>query len=112
MLEVAEEEGDAEYLAAHAQRPEDAEVKESFEVYWRAWHALRFDRQYGAFGGETPISFVALDAYARRYGITDIQFETFIALLGAMDNEYLLHVGRKRAEEKEAEEDRRRREQQ
>jgi hypothetical protein len=63
-------------------------------VYWRAWHALRFDRQYGAFGGETPISFASVDAYARRYKIDGVAFETFYALIGAMDDEYLQHVAR------------------
>ncbi len=64
-------------------------------MYWRAWHTLRYDRQYGAFGGETPIAFLSLDAYARRYDIQGVEFETFLALVGAMDDEYLEHVARR-----------------
>ncbi|NEV75464.1 hypothetical protein DYI24_00010 [Rhodopseudomonas sp. BR0C11] len=61
---------------------------------WRAWHALRFDRHYGAFGGQTQISFLAIDRYAARYGISGTEFETFFALICAMDDEYLQHVAR------------------
>lgn len=53
---------------------------------------LRFDRQYGAFGGETPISFMALDGYARRYGIEGEAFERFLAFLTALDDEWLEYV--------------------
>lgn len=103
LRQVAEEEGDAEYLASLAVQPDDAEIPAWAATYWRAWHALKFDRQYGAFGGETPISFVAIDAYARRYGIRDVEFETFLAYLGALDTEYLQHVARREAEAKQAE---------
>ncbi len=54
----------------------------------RAWQALRFDRQYFAFGGETPISFMALDGYARRYGIEGEAFERFLAFMTALDDEW------------------------
>lgn len=54
-------------------------------------------------GGETPISFSSLDAYARRYSIVDVQFETFLALVGAMDDEYLQHAARVAKESKENE---------
>lgn len=70
-------------------------------MYWRAWFTLRFDRQYGAMGGESPISFLSIDAYARRYGITDTEFETFHALVGAMDDEYLKIVAEKAKEEED-----------
>jgi hypothetical protein len=71
-------------------------------THWEAWQTLRFDRQFGALGGETPISFVALDTYARRYGIDNVEFETFLILVGNMDDEYLQHVARKtKAEEAE-----------
>lgn len=58
----------------------------------RAWQALRFDRQYFAFGGETPISFLALDRYARRYGIEGEAFDRFLAFMDAIDSEWLDHV--------------------
>ncbi|OKO83382.1 hypothetical protein AC629_22850 [Bradyrhizobium sp. NAS80.1] len=78
------------------------------ERYWRAWHALRFDRQYGAMGGESPIMFLSIDAYARRYRIRGAAFETFHALVGAMDEEYLEHVQRKADDARQADEERRR----
>jgi hypothetical protein len=104
---LAEEEPDAAYLAGVAKRPQDAYVPEWCETYWRAWHALRFDRQYGAMGGESPISFASFDAYARRYEITGIQFDTFLVLVGAMDDEYLQHAARVAKESREIEERRR-----
>lgn len=52
-------------------------------------------------GGESPIIFLSLDAYARRYGIADVEFEQFLALVGAMDDEYLEHVSRVAQAEKE-----------
>ncbi|WP_421522350.1 phage tail assembly chaperone [Ochrobactrum quorumnocens] len=58
----------------------------------RAWHFLRYDRQYGAMGGESPISFLAMDCYARRYGIDGVFFDTFRALISALDAEWLDHL--------------------
>lgn len=69
--------------------------------YWRAWRALRFDRPYGALGGEGPISFLAIDAYARRYGFEGRDFEMLAILIGAMDAEYLKWVGEKAKQEQE-----------
>ena len=107
LQDLADEEPGAVAVAAAAKRPDDAVVPEWAETYWRAWHALRFDRQYGAFGGETPISFMSLDAYARRYSIAGFQFEVFLALVGALDDEYLQHVARREKEAKDAEEQKR-----
>ncbi|MCW2195033.1 hypothetical protein AB7M45_007806 [Bradyrhizobium elkanii] len=75
-------------------------------TYWRAWHALRFDRQYGAMGGQSPITFLSIDTYARRYDIRGVEFETFLAFVSAMDEEFLEHVQREADREKEAEESR------
>jgi hypothetical protein len=58
-------------------------------------------------GDESPISFSSLDAYARRYDISGIQFDTFLVLVGAMDDEYLQHVARVAKELRENEERRR-----
>ncbi|WP_027578486.1 hypothetical protein [Bradyrhizobium sp. Ai1a-2] len=52
-------------------------------------------------GGESPITFLSLDAYARRYGIAGVEFEHFLALVGAMDEEYLEHIARIMKAEKE-----------
>lgn len=68
--------------------PAGAEPAAWHEFYWRAWQVLRFDRQYGAMGGETPISFIALDAYARRYSIEGEAFERFLTFMTAIDDEW------------------------
>jgi hypothetical protein len=58
-------------------------------MYWRAWHALRHDRTYGAFGDEYPITFAAMDCWGRRYDVTGSAFEILIQLIAEMDAEYL-----------------------
>lgn len=78
-------------------------MPEHASVAWRGWHALQFDRQYGAFGGQGQIPFTAIDRYAVRYRIDGTAFEVFHALIIAMDNEYLDHEGRKAEAAKQAE---------
>lgn len=46
-------------------------------------------------GGETFISFIALDAYARRYGIEGEAFERFHTFMTAIDDEWLDYVAKK-----------------
>lgn len=58
-------------------------------MYWEAWHHLRYDRQYGAMGGESPILFTAIDAYGARFGFDGTEFDILIALVREMDAEYL-----------------------
>jgi hypothetical protein len=62
----------------------------------QAWQTLRYDRQYFAFGGETPISFLALDRYAQRYGIEGEAFDRFLAFMEALDDEWLEYVSKHR----------------
>lgn len=83
-------------------RPDEARAEYWHDFYWQAWEALRFDRQYGAMGGEFPISFIAYDTYARRYGLEGEAFERFHAFMTAIDMEWLHHVAEK-AREKEGE---------
>jgi hypothetical protein len=59
-------------------------------MYFRAWQALRFDRQYGAMGGETPISYLALRRYAEVEGILD--WATFHRFMSAIDDEWMKHI--------------------
>lgn len=59
-------------------------------------------------GGESPISFLSIDTYARRYEIRGIEFETFLAFVSAMDEEYLEHAQREAEKEREAAENRKR----
>lgn len=68
--------------------------------YLHAWEVLRFDRQYGAFGGETPISFMALDAYARRYGIEGEAFDRFLSFMTALDDEWLQYKAKQEKQDK------------
>lgn len=72
--------------------PPEADGPEWYAYYIRAWQFLRYDRQYGAFGGESPISFQAIDIYARRYSIEGVAFDVFRALVSALDAEWLNHV--------------------
>ncbi|TPM19772.1 hypothetical protein [Mesorhizobium sp. B2-3-6] len=83
-------------------RPVEAKAEAWHSFYWRAWEALRFDRHYGAFGGESPISFVTLDTYARRYGIEGEAFENFHRFMTAIDTEWLLYRAEKDKEEEAA----------
>ncbi len=106
---MADEDPEAEAYAEQNERPPEATVPFWAGTVWRAWHGLRFDRQYGAMGGESPISFLALDAYARRYEIRGVEFENFMAFVSAMDEEYLEHVDRKAKEKPETEEEARNR---
>jgi hypothetical protein len=75
--------------AAIPKPPEDAAPELWHDFYWRAFEALRYDRQYGALGGESPISFLAIDAYARRYGIESDAFDRFLRLVNAIDDEWM-----------------------
>jgi hypothetical protein len=59
-------------------------------------------------GGESPISFLSIDAYARRYDIRGVEFEMFHVLVTGLDEEYLEHVAREAKKERETEENRRR----
>lgn len=80
------------------ERPEEAEPEPWHGLYWDAWDALRYDRQY-LMGGETPISYAAISRYARDNGIAGEDFETFHQMLTAIDDEWLEHAARKRKEE-------------
>ncbi|MBN9255275.1 MULTISPECIES: hypothetical protein [unclassified Mesorhizobium] len=60
------------------------------EFYFEAWEALRFDRVYGAFGGETPIGYVAISQYARDHGVTDDDFRLFRTFMRVIDDEWLV----------------------
>ncbi|RLP22268.1 hypothetical protein [Mesorhizobium sp. YM1C-6-2] len=63
-------------------------------MYWRAWEALRHDRQYGALGGETPISYIAISRFAQDNEIPPADFTLFHRFMTAIDAEWLDHVAR------------------
>lgn len=56
--------------------------------YWDAFTTLGTDRSVGM--AEGPIPFSAVDRYARRYGIDDIDdFDVFLRIMRGLDAEYL-----------------------
>jgi hypothetical protein len=58
--------------------------------YWEAWNALRYDRAYvGQMGAEMPISYMAIDAYARRQGIDGRSFDHLLRLVTTIDLVYI-----------------------
>jgi hypothetical protein len=62
------------------------EVSDHLGFVWSAFWELGSDRAIGFAAG--PIPFTAIDAYAARYGIDDIdQFDRFRALIRAMECE-------------------------
>jgi len=60
-----------------------------FGLYFRAWDALRFDRFYGALGGEGPISYMAISRYAIDHAIGGQDLDEFVHFLQAVDAEWL-----------------------
>lgn len=84
-----------EWLAANGLEPLDTPDGDSFEIqpwhdlYFHAFDALRYDRFYGAFGGETPISYVSLSQFCRDYEIDGEDRARFMVFLNGLDAEYL-----------------------
>lgn len=74
------------------QAPPEAEPQPWHGLYWRAWDDLRYDRQYGAFGGEAPISYTTIRDWARDHGIAGDEFHIFKTLFTALDDTWLDHV--------------------
>ncbi|MCV9997325.1 hypothetical protein OE766_03615 [Pararhizobium sp. YC-54] len=75
--------------------PDEAEHEPWFGLYFRAWERLRFDRFYGAFGGETPISYMAVSRYAADFRIVDDDLDMFVTLIQAIDEEWAAHQAEK-----------------
>lgn len=94
-----EEEADAAGLGDAVQPPAEDAV-EDLGVYLTAFSRLMHDRQYGAFGGATAISYLAVSAYARDFGITGEDYDVFLRLMSELDQEYLEHLERSRPAEK------------
>lgn len=93
-----EEDDAAKIIGARRAESEEEEVEldPDLLVFWTAWHVLRFDRHYGAFGGQTPILFTAIDVYATRFGIDGEDFDTLLKMLHAMDAEYMIWLEEER----------------
>lgn len=78
-------------------RPEDAEFAPGNDLYLRAFRALMHDRGASAMGTPLPIPYVAISQYARDNDIPADEFETFVAMVRALDEEWLGHLMRKTA---------------
>ena len=92
LLDILTEEPDAAGIEDRIAEP--LELSPDHLVYLIAFNRLMHDRQYGAFGGAAPISYVAVSAYARDFGIVGDAFDVFLRLIGALDVEYLAHLER------------------
>lgn len=68
---------------------EEEKVRADLADLWKAWHLLRFDRFFGSMGGSAPITFVAIDTYARRYGYQGESFDLLLRCVAAMDSVHL-----------------------
>ncbi len=92
---LAETEPEAAHLANAARKPDDAYLEEHHMAAWNAFQTLRFDRQFGAMGGALPLSFTAIDTYARRYGIEGEAFDHLLILVRSLDAAWLERVNTK-----------------
>lgn len=78
---------------------EEPELRADLQFGWDAFHRLSSGRPYfvslaGGIAGEIP--FTAIDSYAARYGVTDLdEFEELLFVIKALDRVYLEHVNRK-----------------
>jgi hypothetical protein len=89
MDDLAKDYPDEAWLKTEGAKP-DFTVEPWHDFYWQAWHALRYDRVYaGMTGAEMPISFLSIDTYARRYGITGEIFDRLLRFVSAIDFAYL-----------------------
>ena len=90
MADVAREDGKAP--PALIDKPS---IPAHLQFAWGAFWALSNDRQIG-FGVLGPISFSAIDRYARRYGVVGTDdFDRLATLVRAMDGAWLERVNKK-----------------
>ncbi|MGV1790994.1 phage tail assembly chaperone [Rhizobium sp. A37_96] len=90
VAEVAAEYPDEDWIETALDEPDDEVEPEPWhDLYYRAWDSLRHDRSYGAFGGESPISYSALSQYARDHDIAGSDHDIFVTFMSAIDAEYL-----------------------
>lgn len=85
LAKLAVDDPDAAHAAGAAEMPEDAVLASHNAFAMQAFQDLKYDRQFGAMGGVLPLSFGAIDAYARRYGIEGEAFDRFVTLVRALD---------------------------
>lgn len=67
--------------------------------YWEAWRALRHDRQFiGQMAIEQPISFMAIDAYGRRFSISGDAFDHLLLFVSVIDGAFVAAREKARSE--------------
>lgn len=103
LADVAEEEADAAPHLDDLEETEEERLRDELGCFMDAWGALRYDRFYGAFGGESTILYSSISAYARDHGIAGDDFYVFKVLIREMDHEYLEYVERHRPKREESE---------
>lgn len=75
--------------------PDEAKPEPWHGLYFRAWEDLRFDRFYGALGGEAPIYYSAMSRFAADHSIKGEEFAQFRRFLQAIDAEWISYVAEK-----------------
>lgn len=101
-LEALADEPDAEEWVVKTAFPEgrfDFDPEPWHGLYWDAWNALRFDRTYGSMGGQGPIPYTVISAYAHDHGIAGEDFWLFRNFMSALDAEWLKHVAEREKKE-------------
>lgn len=82
--------------------PAEPEMPAWAGTVWQCWESLHHDRVQipVGMGASVPgrIPWLAVDAWARRYGISGDQFEFLLICLEAMDLEYMVHQQRLRTD--------------
>lgn len=74
---------------------EKPEIEDHLGFVWSAFWALSGDRQIVA-GGVGVIPFTAINDYAARYGINDLdEFERFRALIKSIDTAFVIKANAK-----------------
>jgi hypothetical protein len=97
LAKVAEENPEEAEFVEVKERPEEAEHQPWHILYWRAWDALMYDRQFGAMGGQSGIPYTALARYADDNGIVGEDLHIFLRFMRGIDQEYLEEEARKAA---------------
>ncbi len=72
------------------------ELPDHLQFAWSAFSELSTDRPLG-FGAAGPIPWSAISAYAMRHGVGGDTFERLLALIRAMDGEWLKDAASRRA---------------
>lgn len=101
LLELAEAFPEETWLQVDEPDDEEFEPEPWHELYFQAFDALRFDRFFGAFGGESPITYIASSKYADDLGLTGDDRRRFFLFLNVLDGEHLEAVKRNEKEQQE-----------